>query len=231
MLPHRAGVLVDVDGTLLDTNYLHTIAWARAFSDLGVTVPMHAIHALVGMGSDRLVPELVGRDLPGADDAHARQYEKLQDDIAAFDGAGAFLRRLQRAGLAVVLATSATERDLPRVRELLDADAAITAVVTADDVDTSKPAPDVFSVACERGGIDPRRALTVGDTIWDVRAARAAGIGCVAVESGGTTRAELLQSGAVAVYRDIAELTAQLATSPIGLLAASARNRADDGPG
>jgi HAD superfamily hydrolase (TIGR01509 family) len=227
---HRAGVLVDVDGTLLDTNYLHTLAWSRAFVELGVTVPMHTIHALVGMGGDQLVPELLDRPVDGADDAHARRYEELINDVRPFAGAGAFLWRLHAAGLAVVLATSATADDLPRLRELLDADAAITAVVTGDDVAVSKPAPDVFVAACRAGCVDPARALVVGDTVWDVRAATAAGLGCVALESGGTSRADLWRAGARAVYRDVAQLTDQLRTSPIGLLLGPGPVT-DDGPG
>jgi len=227
---HRAGVLVDVDGTLLDTNYLHTLAWSRAFAELGVPVPMHAIHALVGMGGDQLVPELLHRPLDGADDAHARHYDELTDDVRPFAGAGAFLRRLHAAGLAVVLATSATADDLPRLRELLDADAAITAVVTGDDVAVSKPAPDVFVAACRAGRMDPARALVVGDTVWDVRAAAAAGLGCIALESGGTSRGDLWRAGARAVYHDVAQLSGQLRTSPIGLLIGPGPFP-DDGPG
>jgi HAD superfamily hydrolase (TIGR01509 family) len=211
-------VLVDCDGTLLDTNYLHALAWSRAFRELGEWAPMNAIHRLVGMGGDQLVPELLGHDVDGADDAHSRHYESLKDDVLPFKGAAAFLRRMHDSGLVVVLASSASEDDLAHMRKVLDADDAIDEVVNADDVDRSKPDPEIFEVARDKGGIDPSRVLAIGDAVWDVRAARRAGMGCVAVETGGFSRHELSEEGAIAVYRDVQELHDQLLTSPIGAL-------------
>ena len=222
----RPGVLVDADGTLLDTNYLHALAWSRALRDLGEWAPMNAIHRLVGMGGDQLVPELLGYDVEGADAAHARHYAALKDDISAFRAADCLLRKLHDAGLVVVLASSASEEDLADMLEVLGADDAIDAVVHADDVEHSKPAPDIFDAARDKGGIDAALVLAIGDTVWDVRAARAAGMGCVTVESGGSSRHELTEAGAVAVYRDVEELADQLFTSPIALLIATANRRA-----
>ena len=217
----RAGVLVDSDGTLVDTNYLHALAWSRALRALGEWAPMNAIHRLVGMGGDQLVPELLGRALDGADDAHDRFYDELKDEVVPFPGARHLLHALHEAGLVVVLATSASARDVKTVRELLDADDAIDEVVNADDVKRSKPDPEIFDVARDKGRIDPALVLAVGDSVWDVRAARAAGMGCVAVESGGFGRHELSEAGAIAVYRHVEELGAQLMTSPIGTLIAT----------
>jgi HAD superfamily hydrolase (TIGR01509 family) len=225
MTRQRAGVLVDCDGTLLDTNYLHALAWSRAFRDVGEWAPMNAIHRLVGMGGDQLVPKLLGHDVDGAHDAHDRRYRELRDDMLAFRGADGFLRRLRDAGLAVVLASSANENDLRAMRDVLDADDAIDEAVHADEVAQSKPDPEIFLTARDKGGIDPALVLAVGDSVWDVEAAQRAGMGCVAVESGGFSRHELSEAGALAVYRDVAELTDQLLTSPIGtLLAASWRS-------
>ncbi len=221
----RAGVLVDADGTLLDTNYLHALAWSRALRDLGEWAPMNAIHRLVGMGGDQLVPELLGHDLDGADAAHDRHYATLKADVQPFPRAGALLQRLHDAGLVVVLASSASEDDLADMLTVLDADDAIDAVVNADDVERSKPDPEIFTVARDKGGIDPGLVLVVGDTIWDVEAARAAGMGCVGVESGGSSRHELAEAGALAVYRDVQELGEQLLTSPIGILIARVLTR------
>jgi phosphoglycolate phosphatase-like HAD superfamily hydrolase len=109
------------------------------------------------------------------------------------------------------------------MRKVLDADDAIDAAIHADDVDRSKPNPAIFDTARDKGDIDPALVVAVGDTVWDVRAATAAGMGCVCVESGGSSRHELTEAGAVAVYRDVEELGEQLLTSPIGLLAALAR--------
>jgi HAD superfamily hydrolase (TIGR01509 family) len=225
MTATRAGVLVDCDGTLLDTNYLHTIAWSRALRDVGEWAPMNAIHRLIGMGGDQLVPELLGHDVASAHDAHDKRYRELRDETRAFRGAGGFLRRLHDAGLVVVLASSANEEDLAAMREVLDADDAIDEAVHADDVDKSKPHADIFDTAREKAHIDPAYVLAVGDTVWDVEAARRAGMGCVAVESGGTSRHELAEAGALAVYRDVEELGAQLMTSPIGTLVGAAHAR------
>ena len=216
--PKRAGVLVDLDGTLVDTNYVHTLAWSRAFRELGEWAPMNAIHRLVGMGGDQLVPQLLGHDVDGADAAHDRHYAELKGDVKPFPGAARFLRRMRDAGLIVVLATSASEADLDDMRAILDADDAIDAVVHADDVERSKPEPEIFNAARDKGEIDRTLVLAIGDSVWDVEAASAAGMGCVTVESGGSSRHELAEAGAIAVYRDVQELGDQLLTSPIGNL-------------
>ncbi len=220
----RAGVLIDCDGTLLDTNYLHALAWSRALRELGEWAPMNAIHRLIGMGGDHLVPELIGRSLEGADEAHDRYYAELKPDMRPFPEAGTLLRRIHEAGLVVVLASSASEDDLKDMRTTLAADDAIDAAITADDVQRSKPDPAIFETARHTGDIDPALALAIGDTVWDVRSATAAGMGCVCVESGGSSRHELAEAGALAVYRDVEELGNQLFTSPIGVLAIHAHH-------
>src|SRR3954468_18098088 len=149
----RAGVLVDCDGTLVDTNYLHALARSRAIRDLGAWAPMNAIHRLVGMGGDQLVPELIGHDLDGADAAHDRHYATLKDDVRPFAGAREFLTAVHEAGLVVVLASSASEDDLADMRAGLDADDAIDATVNADDVRRSKPDPEIFETARDKAGI------------------------------------------------------------------------------
>jgi HAD superfamily hydrolase (TIGR01509 family) len=214
----RAGVLFDVDGTLVDTNYLHALAWSRAFRDAGEWAPMNAIHRLVGMGGDQLVPELLGHDCPPATAARSRRYRELIDDVRAFPGAGDLLRQLHIHGVAVVLATSSPADELAEVLRHLDADDAIDARTTADDVERSKPAPDIFLAAMKSGAVDPTRALAVGDAVWDVRGARAAGIGCIGVETGGFSRHELSEAGALHVYRDVQELFHQMHTSSLAAL-------------
>jgi HAD superfamily hydrolase (TIGR01509 family) len=211
-------VLVDVDGTLLDTNYLHTLAWARAFRDLGEWAPMNAIHRLMGMGGDHLVPELFGREIPGADAAHTRRFAELEPEARPFPGAAILLRRLHEANLVVVLATSSPERDVAGMRKRLDADDAIDAVVDGDEVTSSKPSPEIFETACAKANVDPTAAVVIGDSVWDVWAARAAGLKCLVVESGGFGRLELLEAGALAVYRDAQDLCGQLLTSAIAPL-------------
>ncbi len=214
----RPGVLFDVDGTLVDTNYLHSLAWSRAFRDVGEWAPTNAIHRLIGMGGDQLVPELLGHDSPAATARRPVRYKELIDDARVFPHAADLVRRLHSEGLAVVLATSAPDDELAVLRDLLGADDAIDAQTTADDIEESKPSPEVFLTAMRTGSIDPGRALAVGDSIWDVQAARAAGIGCVAVETGGFSQHELSEAGAVRVYRDVAELLSQFRTGPLATL-------------
>ncbi|MDE3204412.1 MAG: HAD family hydrolase [Acidobacteriota bacterium] len=215
----RPGVLFDVDGTLVDTNYLHTIAWARAFADHGRWAPMNAIHRLVGQGGDQLTATLIGQDDPALSRSRHRRYEELRSDIRAFPAAGALLEAVHQLGLAVVLATSSPADELEASRRVLERDDVIDAVTTADDVDASKPDPDIFVKAAEVAGVDRRRALVVGDSVWDVRAAAAAGMGCVAVETGGFSHHELSEAGALHVYRDAEQLRDWLLTSPIAQLA------------
>lgn len=196
----RPGVLFDMDGTLVDTNYLHALAWSRALRDAGEWAPMNAIHRLVGMGGDQLVPRLLGHGCPDAVAARRQRYQELADDIRPFPGAAELLRRVHDGGLAVLLATSAPEDELLRLRRLLDTDDAIDGQTTADDIGNSKPDPEVFLTAMDRSGIDPGRALAVGDSVWDVEAARAAGIGCLTVETGGFSQPELSEAGSLQVY-------------------------------
>ncbi len=211
----RSGVLFDVDGTLADTNYLHTIAWSRALRDAGEWAPMNAIHRLIGMGGDQLVPELLGHKSPRATEARPCRYQELTGDARIYRGARELLWRIHNEGVAVVLATSAPKDELAHVLNLLAADDAIDATTTAENVAASKPAPEVFLSAMAVGHIDPERALAVGDSIWDVQAARAAGIGCVGVETGGFSQHELAEAGALHVYRDVQELLDQFLTGPL----------------
>jgi HAD superfamily hydrolase (TIGR01549 family) len=221
------GVLFDVDGTLMDTNYLHTIAWSRAFADVGEWAPMNAIHRLVGMGGDQLVSRLLGRECPGAEEARSKRYADLIDEGRPFPGAPELVRRVHGAGVRTVLATSSPIDELETLRRRLGIDDVLDAVTTADDVASSKPAPDIFEKAIEMGGVDQHLVLAVGDSVWDGAAAGAAGIGCIGVESGGFSRHELAEAGAVHVYRDVAELCALLETGPLTPLLAAGKRRLD----
>lgn len=185
---------------------------------MGESAPMNAIHRLVGMGGDQLVPRLMGRDVPGASEAKSAHYQQLYDDIVAFEGASELLEMVHDAGLAVVLATSSGPEDLEVSIKALGGIQAVDAITTKADVERSKPAPDVFLAALQSADIDPRRALVVGDSVWDIEAARAAGLGCIGVESGGFGKHELDEAGAIQVYRDVAELGRQMLTSPIAWL-------------
>jgi len=177
---------------------------------------MNAIHRLTGMGGDQLVPELLGHDCPAASQARTKFFGELIGDTEAFPHAAELVRTCHDLGLRTVLATSSPADELAHHRRVLDVDDALDAATGSDDVEASKPSPDVFVVAMEAGGLDPARTLVVGDSVWDIRAADAAGVGCIALESGGFSRHELAEAGAADVYRDAGHLLARLRTSPVG---------------
>ena len=209
-------VLFDVDGTLVDTNYLHVLAWRRVFLEHGEPeVTCARIHRLVGMGTDELLEELFGRPRPELKDERARQFAALTAEIRAFPRAGDLLRALHERGLRVVLATSAEKSDLEALLKAIDADDAIDAVTSSGEVDNAKPSPELFCVALEQAGTAAEETVVVGDTVWDIEAAARAGLPCVAVTSGGISRAELEAAGAVAVYEDAGDLLDNLAESPL----------------
>ena len=214
----RPGVLLDLDGTLIDTNYLHTLAWWRALIDIGEWAPMNAIHRLVGMGGDQLVPHLLGKEKDGASHAWRVHYDELVGDARPFPFAKEFVERASDKGLRVALATSSPADLVHRAMKTIGIEDMVDTVTSADDVESSKPDPSVFETAMRMAGIDPALAVAVGDSVWDVDAARGAGIACVAVETGGFSRHELSEAGAIAVYRDVEELFRQLSTSPLARL-------------
>ena len=211
----RPSILVDVDGTLVDTNYLHTVAWWLAFQDIGEDVPMSKIHPLIGMGSDQLVHRLLDRESDEASDGHSSHYEPFKKHIKAFPKAADFLSELAGRGGRVILATSSDEEDLERLREAIDAEDAVDDAVSKGDVSHSKPAPDIFEAALKKFDLDPGRTMVVGDTAWDVEAAGKLDLQVVCVLTGGSTRAQLEEAGAIAVYEDVAQLLAQLDDSPL----------------
>jgi HAD superfamily hydrolase (TIGR01509 family) len=211
-------VLLDVDGTLVDSNYFHTEAWWRALSSAGHVVPMARIHRLVGMGADKLLEELLGAYDEALEDGWQSEFAKLRDDVAALPGAADLARTAKQRGATVVLATSGKPDDVEAFRRTLGADEWIDAAVNSSEVDESKPAPDIFARALEVVGADPADAIVVGDTVWDVEAASACGVACVTLTCGGISAAELEEAGAAAVYRDPEDLVASLDDSPLGRL-------------
>jgi len=212
----KPGVLFDVDGTLLDTNYLHIVAWCRAFRKRGHrATSMASLHRAIGIDSEGLVQRLLGTLDDEVVRAHTAAYSELRDEVAAFPGAAGLIRRCRDAGLLVVLATSGQQDDLDWMLPAIDADDAIAGAVTSADVDQAKPAPDLLTAGIDKFGLDPDRTIAIGDTVWDVEAAKKAGVGCVALESGGIARQALQQAGAQQVYRDPAELHELFDDSPL----------------
>jgi HAD superfamily hydrolase (TIGR01509 family) len=215
----RAAVF-DVDGTLADTNHLHVVAWWEAFRQAGHRVPMHDIHRSVGLPGQDLVEHLLGDDRDTGQDstlkaAHKALYGTYFDRLPAFDQAGDLLRALAGDGWQVVLVTSAGGSELAALRRAIDADDAITATASADDVEEGKPAPDPVEQALELAGVTASDAVFVGDTVWDMQAASRAGVPAVGLLCGGIPRTALEAAGAAAVFDNPADLLAQIETSPL----------------
>ncbi len=208
-------MLFDVDGTLVDSNYLHTVTWWQAFAQAGYDIPMAAIHRSIGMGSSLLVDTLLPDDRDKEQDAaikdsHTALYATYWSRLRPLKGAADLLRACKSRGLRVVLASSADEAEFAQLLRALDADDAIDAATFSGDVKRAKPAPDLVQVALEKADVPPEQALFVGDTVWDVKASGKAGVPCVAFRSGGIGRDELTASGAVAVYDGPADLLPHL---------------------
>lgn len=207
----RYGVLFDVDGTLIDSNYQHTIAWWQAFRRFGYDVPMAEIHRAIGMGGDKLVGHLLGEARDPEQDTeldatHGAVFSTYWPGLRAFKGAAELMRRCADDGLTVVLASSASKQDLGVLRGIIDADEAITGATSSDDAENSKPSPDILEAALASGGLSAENSVLVGDSIWDVFAASELAIPTIGIASGGTSEAELHDAGAVEVYKDIQAL-------------------------
>lgn len=204
-------MILDIDGTLVDTNYQHALAWYRAFRRHGVVLPIWRIHRAIGMGGDQLVEELAGAEVEEkhgdeirADDAPL--YMEMIEGVEPFEGARELIVELRNRERTIVLASSAKEDEVEHYLGLLEARELVDAWTTSADVEETKPEPDLVEAALEKA--QTRDALMVGDTVWDVKAAGRAGIETLAVLSGGYGAAELREAGACEVFESIAELAA-----------------------
>ncbi|MGY0488138.1 HAD family hydrolase [Streptomyces sp. WG-D5] len=212
--------LFDVDGTLVDTNHLHVTAWWEAFRQAGHHVTMHDVHRSVGLGGGDLVERLLGPDRDrDADDgisaAHKTLYATYFERLPAFEAAGDLLRALAGRGRRIVLATSAGGAELAALRRAIDADEVIAGAASADDVAEGKPAPDPVHRALDLAEVPPERAVFVGDTVWDMKAAARAGVTPVGLLCGGIPEEALRAAGARALFQDPADLLRHLDESPL----------------
>lgn len=212
--------LLDVDGTLVDTNYHHAIAWFRAFRDEGIAIPVWRAHRHLGMGGDQLVAAVAGdrAEAELGDElraGHARHFHRLIDDVELMPDAQRLIEVLHGRDAAIVLASSASEDDLGHFRSMIDRDDLISAATSSADVERTKPEPDLILAALEkvRG---TGRAVLVGDSTWDCEAARRAGVPAIALLTGGFSDAELREAGARDVFASIADLIDALDTTPLG---------------
>jgi HAD superfamily hydrolase (TIGR01549 family) len=210
--------ILDIDGTLVDTNYHHSLAWFRAFKQSGVVLPIWQIHRHMGMGGDHLVKELTSEafDEEHGDDVRTAEkalYMALIEEVEPMRGARELIEELKRLGHPVVLASSAKANEVEHYLDLLDARELADAWTTSADVKATKPEPDLVVTARDKaGGGD---ALMIGDSVWDVEAAKRVGIDTIAVLTGGFAAAELRDAGAICVFESIHELRDRLDETPL----------------
>jgi HAD superfamily hydrolase (TIGR01549 family) len=210
--------ILDVDGTLIDANYQHALCWYRAFREHGVVLPIWRLHRHVGMGGDNFVPAVAGDDVEerigdAVRDRWEQLFDELIDEVAALEGAHELMRDLKGRGHLVVLASSSIEKHLDRYLDLIDAREVADGWTTKDDVEETKPEPDLVKAALARAGTE--EAVMVGDTPWDIEAAQRAGIETVCVITGGFSAQELRDAGAVAVFESVEELRRRLEETPL----------------
>ena len=205
--------VLDVDGTLVDTNYHHALAWFRAFRAERIVLPMWRLHRHVGMGGDKFVSAVAGDEVEERlgdhlRDAWEKRFDELIDETEPLAGARELIEELKRRGHPMVLASSAIERHVDAFLDRLDARELAGGWTTKDDVEASKPDPDLVEAALAKAGT--RDAVLIGDTPWDVEAARKAGIETICVVTGGFSRQELEEAGATAVYESLVALREDL---------------------
>jgi HAD superfamily hydrolase (TIGR01509 family) len=213
--PPVGTAILDIDGTLVDTNYHHTIAWARALQRFEIDVALWRIHRHIGMGGDQVVTSLCGEKIEDEHgdairDAEKEEYTKLIDEVRPMEGARELIVELKRRGHTVVLASSAKQDEVDVYLDLLDARELADAWTTSADVEQTKPAPDLVQAALDRSDDDADSAVMIGDTPWDVQAAQKAGVETITVVTGGFSEQQLTEAGAVAVYESVAQLTEHL---------------------
>lgn len=213
-------VLCDVDGTLLDSNALHAECWQSAFEKFGIQVDFESIVKQIGKGGEHLlkafVPEatlpLIEQDLKAF--RKTLFHREYIDRVVPFCDARRLLERMREQGLRIAVATSSEQSDLEVFKTVLKIHDLVEEDVTADDAEKSKPDPDIFQASLAALKVGPEEALALGDTPWDIEAAKKAGVATVAVQSGGWKREELEAAGALAVYVDVADILRNFAQTP-----------------
>jgi HAD superfamily hydrolase (TIGR01509 family) len=207
--------ILDIDGTLVDTNYHHAVAWYRAFRQHGIVLPLWRIHRHIGMGGDQLVGALTSERFEqekGDEVRSAEQtlYMELIDEVAPMDGSRELLEEVKRRGHAVVLASSAKQDEVDHYLDLLAARGLADSWTSSADVESTKPAPDLVQAALQRVDGDAGDAVMIGDTPWDIEAAKKAGVRTIAVRTGGFGADELQEAGAAALFESVKELLEKL---------------------
>lgn len=202
--------ILDVDGTLVDTNYHHALAWHRALHAHGHRTQMWKIHRHIGMGADQILDALIGERAAAEQgdairEAEAEAYGEVIGEVEPMEGARELLEKLRAEGATVILASSAKQEEVDHYLDLLAARELVDGWTTSTDVEKTKPEPDLVNAAVEKAGGDGHSVM-VGDSVWDVKAAKAAGLPTLAVLTGGFSEAELREAGATQVVESIDEL-------------------------
>ena len=215
----KPAAILDIDGTLVDSNYFHAVAWYRAMRAHDHTLPMWRIHRAIGMGGDQMIAALLGDDVEereGDDirDVEKERYFELIEEVQPLEGARELIEDLKRTDHRVVLASSAKPDEVEHYLDLLDARELADAWTTSGDVENTKPAPDLVNSALEKIGGGP--AVMVGDSTWDCKAARNAGVETLAVLTGGFSAQELFDAGALSVFGSLTELRERLPSTALG---------------
>jgi HAD superfamily hydrolase (TIGR01549 family) len=211
-------VLLDVDGTLIDSNDAHASSWADTFREFGFDVPFERVRPLIGKGGDKLLPEVTGLDHESelAERLYARRKEIFNTNylrtLRAFDGAHELLARFKQDGLRLVVATSAEREELKKLLDQAGLEELVDKKTTSSDAEHSKPDPDIIEAALKRGELEASEAIMLGDTPYDVEAAMRGGVRCVALRSGGWSDRAL--SDAIAIYDDVQHLLREYQRSP-----------------
>jgi HAD superfamily hydrolase (TIGR01509 family) len=213
--------ILDIDGTLVDTNYQHAIAWYRAFRQNEIVLPVWRIHRHIGMGGDQLVAALTDEQTEEekGDDVRAAEkalYLAMIEEVEPMEGARDLIERLKDDGRKVVLASSAKADEAEHYLDLLDVRELADDWTTSADVENTKPQPDLVNAALEKVGADADDAVMLGDTPWDCKAAEAAGVPTVTLMTGGFSEQELREAGAAAVFESIPQLLERIGETPLG---------------
>jgi HAD superfamily hydrolase (TIGR01549 family) len=216
--PHSAAAILDIDGTLVDTNYHHAVAWYRAFRQQGFVLPLWRVHRHIGMGGDQLVAALAGQ---GFDECHGDDvrgaekalYGAMIEEVEPLEGARGLIEDLKGAGHTVVLASSAKQDEVDHYLTLLDARELADGWTTSADVEATKPEPDLIQAAMDKA--QARDGVMIGDSTWDCEAAKRAGLETIGVLTGGFSEEELREAGAAAVFRSMPDLREHLDETPL----------------
>ncbi len=211
----KTTVIFDVDGTLVDTNWMHVKSWVMTFKNFGVDVSEEEVLPMIGTGGEKITkkffsPEQAEKFSEAAIKAHSKNISKIAKTARVFPKVKELLQELKRRGKKIILATSARQNIVDVHIENMGIGHLIDAVVSSSEVKHTKPDPDIFKKALQKAGADASESVVVGDTVWDIIAAKKAEIPTIAVLTGGNSEKDLRQAGAVEVYKDVADLLSQL---------------------